>query len=385
MELTESRGHRLQPTDSDGSAMKFSLLIDGDSSGAASPAARYDEILREAQLADELGFYAWGCPEQHFAFPRMTTSAPDALLASVAARTERIKVRFSAITLHRYNHPLAVVERLSMLDNLSHGRAELSTARGNDVPTMHAFEIDPERTREIWEDSIRAVAHILNNQSDFGYKGPFWNIPDIGKGLAPETYQRPHPPLTVVGASPTSCAAAAERGLGIHFLDNYYGWDYIDSCVDAYHSADKNSAGIFDTPTDHIGFYVPSPLCATTKEDALRDGAVQAIPWFESILRQARLLWQQPGYEYTKAVEALESNYKDIDWMRKHTPSVLVGTPDEIIDTALRLQEAGVDELLLRVDGFNHELHMRTIELIGKHVIPAVGDAATKPAAAKTV
>ncbi|MFE5706846.1 LLM class flavin-dependent oxidoreductase [Rhodococcus koreensis] len=360
--------------------MKFSLLIDGDCSNSANPATRYEEIIREAQLADELGFYAWGCPEQHFAFPHMTTSSPDGLLATVAARTERIKVRFSAITLHKWNHPLAVVERLSMLDNLSRGRAELSTARGNDVPTMNAFTIDPEKTRAIWDDSIRAIGHILRSQDDFSYDGAFWNIPNINKSLAPKTFQA-HPPVSVVGASATSCAAAAQFGLGIHFLDNYYGYDYIQGCVDAYRSTEKNTEGIFESVTDHMGFYVPSPLCASTREDALRDGAVQAIPWFQSILEQSKPLLKQPGYEYTDALGKLEEHHTDIDWMRKHTPSVLVGTPDEIIETATRMSEIGVDELLLRVDGFGHDLHMRTIELIGKHVIPAMESVSSSAAA----
>jgi alkanesulfonate monooxygenase SsuD/methylene tetrahydromethanopterin reductase-like flavin-dependent oxidoreductase (luciferase family) len=358
--------------------MKLSMLIDGDCTGSAGPAARYAEMIREAELADELGFHAWGVPEQHFAAPRMTTSAPDVILSAVAARTERIKIRYSAIALHRWNHPVNIAERVALLDNISNGRAELCTARGNDLPTMVAFEIEPSQTREMWADSVRAVAAILGSQDAFEYHGEFWEIPATGKPLAPQTLQKPHPPISVVASSPTSTKAGGKLGLGGFFLDNYLGWDYIQPCIDAYREGARDPEPIVERTHNHLAFYCPSACCRSTTEKAMSDGAIQAVPWFESILKQYEPLWKKPGYEYMQEMESVAEHRTDMAWMREHTPSVLVGTPDEIIETLQELERRGVDEVLMRIDGWGHEHHMETIEMLGKHVIPVVD----KPAVA---
>jgi alkanesulfonate monooxygenase SsuD/methylene tetrahydromethanopterin reductase-like flavin-dependent oxidoreductase (luciferase family) len=52
--------------------------------------------------------------------------------------------------------------------------------------------------------------------------------------------------------------------------------------------------------------------------------------------------------------------------------AVALGTPDDCIEAVRRYQEAGVDTLLCLVNPYKipHEAVMRTIELMGTHVIP---------------
>jgi alkanesulfonate monooxygenase SsuD/methylene tetrahydromethanopterin reductase-like flavin-dependent oxidoreductase (luciferase family) len=52
--------------------------------------------------------------------------------------------------------------------------------------------------------------------------------------------------------------------------------------------------------------------------------------------------------------------------------AVLVGDPDQVLETARDYQAAGVDLLLCLVNPYKipHEKVCQTIELIGKHVIP---------------
>jgi hypothetical protein len=67
-----------------------------------------------------------------------------------------------------------------------------------------------------------------------------------------------------------------------------------------------------------------------------------------------------------------------MEFLMRHTPAVMVGTPDDFIAEFRDLDARGVDEVLLRIDGFGHENHMRTLQLIGEHVIPHVGGDAGK-------
>jgi alkanesulfonate monooxygenase SsuD/methylene tetrahydromethanopterin reductase-like flavin-dependent oxidoreductase (luciferase family) len=50
----------------------------------------------------------------------------------------------------------------------------------------------------------------------------------------------------------------------------------------------------------------------------------------------------------------------------------MVGTPDYFIERLRRLEEMGVDEVVMRIDGVPHEDIMRSLELVGAEVIPAV-------------
>src|SRR5262245_51525279 len=105
--------------------MKFTLFTEGDTHRGYSVTQRYDEMIREAQYAEEMGFYGWGCSEQHFVGPACTTSAPEVLYGAVAFATSRIKLRTMSTVLLHFNHPLRIAERLATIDVISHGRLEL--------------------------------------------------------------------------------------------------------------------------------------------------------------------------------------------------------------------------------------------------------------------
>ena len=50
----------------------------------------------------------------------------------------------------------------------------------------------------------------------------------------------------------------------------------------------------------------------------------------------------------------------------------MIGTPEYFVERLARLEEMGVDEVLMRIDGVAHEDIIRSFELIGREVIPAV-------------
>src|SRR5688572_18815101 len=100
---------------------------------------------------DEAGFDVFGLNEQHF-LRDIGVSASDVVFAFVAARTSRIRLRFMSVLLLTFNHPVRVAERLAMLDVLSEGRAEMSTARSNNLHTLEAFGVQPNETRAQWAE-----------------------------------------------------------------------------------------------------------------------------------------------------------------------------------------------------------------------------------------
>src|SRR5258708_28841733 len=106
----------------------FQLGLDtfGDVTVAAngttsSQASTLRDVLAEAVLADELGIDAFGVGEHHRA--DFAISAPEIMLAAIAARTTRI-VLGSAVTVLSTDDPVRVFERFSTLNAISNGRAE---------------------------------------------------------------------------------------------------------------------------------------------------------------------------------------------------------------------------------------------------------------------
>src|SRR4051812_15854545 len=86
------------------------------------------DVVAEAVLAEEVGVDAFGVGEHHR--PDFAISAPEVMLAAIAARTGRLLLG-SAVTVLSTDDPVRVFERFSTLNAISNGRAEVILGRGS--------------------------------------------------------------------------------------------------------------------------------------------------------------------------------------------------------------------------------------------------------------
>ena len=140
-------------------AIQFELGLDtfGDVTfapdGTLQPQARVlREVVEEAILADDLGLDAFGVGEHHR--PDFAISAPEVVLAAIAARTQRILLG-SAVTILSTDDPVRVFQRFSTLNALSNGRAEVILGRGSFTESYPLFGYDLSRTRSSSRTSCR--------------------------------------------------------------------------------------------------------------------------------------------------------------------------------------------------------------------------------------
>lgn len=351
--------------------MKVGLLQEGDVSSGITVAQRYQEMIEEVALADKLGFSAWGTSEQHFSAPTFTVSAPEVLYAAVAARTEKIKIRTMASVLLAFNHPILVSERLATLDIVSNGRAELCTARSNNKVTLEAFGISPKDTKAQWREAMEVIAKIWT-EDVLEHDGETWKIPP--RHIVPKPLTKPHPALSVAASSIASHREAGEKGIGVIGFENYFGWEYLQQCIDAYREGLQNPKPLAPKlkPNHYLGLYVATAYCTESKRQAVEEAADMILGYFKFILDLYRPLAKDPSYEYLERVNELIVHENDVEWLLENSPSVMVGDPESLIDKFKRLEKMGVDEVLLRIDGFGHERNMHAIKLIGERVIPFV-------------
>jgi alkanesulfonate monooxygenase SsuD/methylene tetrahydromethanopterin reductase-like flavin-dependent oxidoreductase (luciferase family) len=355
--------------------MRVGLLQEGEVRDGKSYAQRYREMIDEVVAADRLGFSTWGTSEQHFSPPRFTVSAPEVLYAAVAARTQQIKLRVMASVLLRWNHPILIAERLATLDVVSNGRAEICTARSNNLYTLEAFGVQPSETVEQWADGMDVLAKALT-QEWLEHDGPVWQIPP--RELVPKCVTEPHPPVSLAASSVSSHVKAGERGIGAICFENYFGFDYLQECIDGYRDGLSRAQPDPLAPNDYMGLYVATAFCAETREDAKRIARDVALEYFQFILDLYIPLGKTPAYQYLAGrIDDLAGRTEDLDFLCTETPSVMIGTPDDFVERLRRLESMGVDEVVMRVDGVAHDDILRSLELIGHEVIPAVDPAAT--------
>ncbi|HEU4758673.1 MAG TPA: LLM class flavin-dependent oxidoreductase [Dehalococcoidia bacterium] len=172
----------------------------------------YHNALEQTELADSLGFdQAWAV-EHHFLEEYSHCSAPEVFLAAAAMRTQRIRLGHGVMmVLPPFNHPARCAERGAALDIVSGGRLEFGTGRSATWTELGGFRCDPDLTKEMWDESLRAIPKMWT-QDTFSWKGKYFSMPQ--RGVIPKPLQKPHPPLWVAVSSPETAIQAAERGIG---------------------------------------------------------------------------------------------------------------------------------------------------------------------------
>jgi len=358
--------------------MKIGMLQEGEVMPGVSYAQRYEEMIREVAEADRWGFHVWGTSEQKFSPPRFTVSAPEVLYAAVARETKNIKLRVMCSVLLKWNHPLIVAERLATLDIVSGGRAEIGTARSNNLHTLSTFEVDPKETKEIWKDSLAVLAKTMQGER-VSHDGPFWSFEE--RELTPYYVSDPHPAISVAASSAGSCKEAGERGIGAMLFESYFGYDYMQNCIDAYREGVAAGTSMLPQRNDCMSLYVASAFCDHDSARAVEKSKQVVLGYADFIADLYAPLAKKTSYEYLDAHMArFLENRANMDFLLNETPSVLVGTPEDLVRKLRDLEARGIDEVLLRIDGMPHEEIMESIRLIGEEVIPNVADKALERA-----
>jgi probable LLM family oxidoreductase len=166
------------------------------------------DVIDEAVLADELGIDFFGVGEHHRA--DFAVSAPEVVLAAIAARTRRIRLG-SAVTVLSSDDPVRVFQRFSTLNAISSGRAEVILGRGSFIESFPLFGFDLKQYEKLFTEKLDLFAKVLR-KDEVTWRGE--TRPALAK-------QRIYPPIETgtlmtwvgVGGSPESVARAARYEL----------------------------------------------------------------------------------------------------------------------------------------------------------------------------
>jgi alkanesulfonate monooxygenase SsuD/methylene tetrahydromethanopterin reductase-like flavin-dependent oxidoreductase (luciferase family) len=171
----------------------------------------YEDILRGAELAEQLGFDSVWIAEHAFS-EHSIISSPHSLLAAIAARTNRVTVGV-ACTIVPWHPPLRMAQDLATIDVISRGRLIIGVGRGYQKREFDAYGVDISESRDRFLEGMD-IAVKAWTQERLAYDGKYHSIPEVM--IIPKPVQQPHPPiLMAVTHSPESVEIAVSNRWGL--------------------------------------------------------------------------------------------------------------------------------------------------------------------------
>ncbi len=347
----------------------------------------YQEALEQIKLAEQVGFdYIWEV-EHHFLDEFSLSPAPEVFLAAVSQHTSRIRIGHGVVLLpFGYNHPIRAAERAATLDIVSNGRLEFGTGRSATFYEMEAFAVDPEKTRDEWDEAVRMIPKMWT-QDEFSWESERFHIPP--RRVVPKPVQQPHPPIWMAGTQPSSAVLAAERGLGfLHF--SYGDPGALDEKVQKYREGIERCQPVGSFVNDRFAGFTLM-FCGRDDAEALELGGPGAA-WYVRATNMLYSIWAQSSsqsYQWYAEQFKLGRATEEVDVAQMADDAILcLGGPETCAQIARHYEQQGIDQLILLVQhgATSHEVIMESLRRFGEQVIPQFREHGTPaPAGASTL
>ncbi len=315
----------------------------------------YQELITDAEYAEELGFASFWTTEHHFWYDGYCPT-PQPVLAAIADRTERLRLCTGMVLLPLHD-PMRIAESAATVDAMSQGRAEVGVALGyRDVEFdglgLHRRQ-RPRRMDEQLEVLISAFSGKPVNFSGrhFRYQGA---------GLTPPPHRTPVP-VWVAATSAAATARAARLGLPVMFGSTLSA-EAVARLVEHYrvvaaeHGQDPNP-----------GFTQSLTMWISDSPRRAQD----IVPRLRYLLRE-----QLGGWRYLKDADGQLVGFDrpaDLDRAVESALDVcVVGDPDQGAAAIETLLAAGLTEIVCRVkfDGTDRDASLECFRLIAEEIMP---------------
>ena len=164
-----------------------------------------DEVIAEAQLAEECGFDACFFGEHHQDKDGFLPS-PLIVATAVAAQTRRLKVGTSVILLPLH-HPVHLAEDVITLDLVSKGRVILGVGIGYQAADFQAFAVPMEHRVALFEEGVEIIRKCWSGEP-FSFHGAHYHLDNLH--IRPRPFQTPAPPLWIGASVPSAVRRAGQ-------------------------------------------------------------------------------------------------------------------------------------------------------------------------------
>ena len=188
--------------------MKFGVFYvlespDGDFKRA------YDEMLGQAEYAEELGFDTIWLAEHH-STAYGSIPNPAVAMAAIAERTKTIELG-TLISVLPLQNPIRIAEDYAMVDVISGGRLKFGVGRGYQPTEFKMLGVSMEETRARFKEELEIIRGLWT-QDNFSYNGKFYQLENVS--LKPKPIQK-EVPIYVASISPETFDIVVDMGLNL--------------------------------------------------------------------------------------------------------------------------------------------------------------------------
>ena len=331
--------------------MEIGIDSFADKREGANSVQSINNVIERIVFADKGGLNTFGIGEHHR--KEFLDSAPFMILSAAAARTKNIKL-ISAVTVLSAADPVRVFQNLSTLDLISGGRAEMVAGRGSFSEAFPLFGFDFKDYDDLFVEKLDLLLNIRENEF-VNWSGKFRpalnNLP-----IYPRPIQETVPIWLGVGGTPQSFARAGTLGLPLMIAIIGGNTHRFRPLVDIYrqagkeagHGPDKLKVGL------HSLGYVANSM----------DEAIDL--YYEGYAKMFTKIGRERGWGPVTR--------EQFDQQTGPLGAIVLGDPDQVSEKIRRHSEAlgGIDRFQFQMDiaDITHENLLKSIELIGKEVIP---------------
>lgn len=306
-----------------------------------------NESIALARRVDALGYHRYWFAEHHNS-DGLASSAPEVLIARVAAETSRLRVGSGGVMLTHYA-PLKVAEQFRTLEALYPGRIDLGLGRapGSDGLTAQALAYGPGAlTLEHYPRQVLDLVQHLDGGVPEGH-------PHHGVRATPAVEGMPE--VWLLGSSNESATLAAEFGLPLSFA-HFINGPGAATAVELYRERFKPSRWL-DAPRVNVGV---AAIVAETAEEA------ELLAWsrYAMRVRRSRGLAGVPPPEAARDYDYTQPELEYIEYSR---PRSAVGDPRQVRERLLAIAaELDADELVVLTITYAFEARVRSYELLAE-------------------
>lgn len=297
-------------------SLALSILDQSTVAAGRTPPEAIRETLALAKLADAWGYRRYWLAEHHNSASHAGT-APEILIAAIAATTSRIRIGSAGVMLPHYS-ALKVAEQFKVLEAIAPGRIDLGVGRAPGSDGRTAFALNP-NANEAADRFPQQVGELMGWLGD----GLPVNHPFARVSAQPEGPTRPE--VWILGSSDFGAQLAAYFGLPYcfaHFITDGRGSEEAMRLYRDGFRPQPGAAGRLAAPHGAVAVFA---LTADTEAEAWR-------------LYKSRELWRLsrdkgvfpplPSVEEAEAYPYSEEERARLDRMKARA---LVGAPEQVV------------------------------------------------------
>lgn len=318
----------------------------------------YEELVRDAIAADQMGFSDIWVVEHHFWYDGHCNAGLVAL-SSLATATSRIGLGTSCLLLPLHD-PLRVAEMAALLDRMSGGRLRLVLGLGYRDEEYDGLGIDRRRRVLRLEEGI-TILRSAWNESLSGFSGREFRYGHVDVPFRPA---QPDIPIALAGFVPATAERAARLRCGL-MLGPVIDAQYASQLVGRYYTVARETG--FD-PGGHIIGICRDFWIARTSQQAREVAIPRLYHYYGETVALGWKLFRDESNE----VIGLERPQLLKQYVDAAVSAAIVGDPDTTYDELAKLGRMGFNyvQLRFRFDSLPQDEIHQAMRLFALTVMP---------------